>query len=135
MKETAHFLLKIMTGIALLFHVSLILALDPAKSIDFYQHNVWTIEDGLPMNSVISITQTHDGYIWLGTETGLARFDGIDFDVFDHENTPALSNDLILSLLVDHEGVLWIATRGGGVVRFKNGSFDALTTKSRTPER
>ena len=123
------FILKILVGINLILQVTPSFALDLTKPIDFYQHNVWTIEDGLPMNSVISITQTLDGYIWLGTETGLARFDGIDFDVFDHENTPALSNDLIRSLLVDGGGVLWIATRGGGVVRCKNGTFEALFTK------
>lgn len=130
MKETVHFSLRILFGIGLLCHVFSVCALDPAEPIDFYQHNIWTVENGLPMNSVIAITQTHDGYIWVGTETGLARFDGIDFDVFDHENTPTLPNNLILSLLVDHDGVLWIATRGGGIARYKNNTFDTLTTQS-----
>jgi len=130
MKETAHLLLKILASLGLIFNVFPAFALDPGKPIDFYQHNVWTVENGLPMNSVIAIAQTHDGYIWIGTETGLARFDGIDFDVFDHENTPALSNNLILSLLVAHNGTLWIATRGGGVTRYKDNTFDTLTTES-----
>ncbi len=130
MKETAHFLLKILICTALFFNTSPTFTLDPTKPIDFYQHNVWTVENGLPMNSVIAITQTPNGYLWVGTETGLARFDGIDFDIFDHENTPALSNNLILSLLVDHDGTLWIATRGGGITRYKNNTFDTLTTQS-----
>ncbi len=129
MKKKAHRLLRLLFSINLLFHFFLAFALDPNRPIDFYLHNSWTVENGLPINSVISIAQTPDGYLWLGTETGLARFDGINFDVFDRENTPALSNDLILSLLVARDGVLWIATRGGGVVRYENGTFEALTTK------
>lgn len=99
----------------------------PVNSIDFLQHNKWTIDDGLPMNSVLAITQTPDGYIWAGTETGLARFDGVKFETFNHENTPAFSSNIIVTLLVDHGGTLWITTRGGGVVRYKNGLFEAIT--------
>lgn len=116
-------------AINLILQVYAAFALDPRKSMDFYRHNVWTVEDGLPMNSVISIAQTPDGYLWLGTETGLARFDGIDFDVFSHENTPALLNDLILSLQADRKGVLWIGTRGGGITRYQNGNFETFTTE------
>jgi ligand-binding sensor domain-containing protein/AraC-like DNA-binding protein len=122
------FIPGMMLGIILILRVYTGFALDPRKSMDFYRHNIWTVEDGLPMNSVISITQTPDGYIWLGTETGLARFDGIDFDVFSHENTPALLNDLILSLEADLQGVLWIGTRGGGITRCQNGTFNTFTT-------
>lgn len=101
-----------------------VFCLDPAKTMDFCQHNVWTIDDGLPINSIFAITQTSDGYLWLGTEMGLARFDGVKFDVYDHENTPVLTNDLVLSLLETRDGVLWIGTRGGGIVRYKNRRFE-----------
>ena len=88
------------------------------------------MEDGLPMNSVLAITQTPEGYLWVGTEAGLARFDGLEFEVFDHENTPALSKSLILSLMVSRDGILYAGTRGGGLVRFRNGNFEAFTTQN-----
>lgn len=123
--------MKILVGLFLFLVIGVdsLVALDPSKPITFYKHKVWSIEDGLPMNSVISIAQTRDGYLWLGTEAGLARFDGIDFDVFDHENTPALLNDLILSLTADRQGALWIGTRGGGMTRYREGTFTSFTTE------
>src|SRR5579863_3527224 len=65
-------------------------ALDPVKAITQYVHDVWQTEAGLPQNSVLTIAQTLDGYLWLGTEEGLVRFDGSRFAVFDKSNTPAL---------------------------------------------
>src|SRR5882672_8478845 len=58
--------------------------------------NVWETDDGLPQNSVISMTQTRDGYLWLGTLNGLVRFDGIRFTVFDENNTPGLKSSRIV---------------------------------------
>jgi ligand-binding sensor domain-containing protein len=52
-------------------------ALDPAKRITQYSHDVWQIENGLPQNSVRDLTQSSDGYLWFGTEEGLVRFDGV----------------------------------------------------------
>ena len=63
------------------------------------------------------MTQTPDGYLWLATEEGLVRFDGVRFTVFDKENTPPLQADNILALLVDRSGNLWIGTNGGGLTR------------------
>lgn len=103
-------------------------ALDPQKSIGQYVHNVWQIEQGLPQNSIHGIVQTHDGYLWLGTEEGLARFDGVRFVVFDRSNTPELKSNIINALLQDHNGILWIATRGGGINRFENGKFSSFTS-------
>lgn len=79
------------------------------------------------MNTVMAITQTQDGYPWLGTEAGLARFDGIKFEVFSHENTPAFSSSIIISLMVDRSGTLWIVTQLGGIIRFRNQKFEAFT--------
>jgi ligand-binding sensor domain-containing protein len=57
---------------------------------------VWTTEDGLPQNSILAITQTRDGYLWLGTWGGLARFDGVRFTVFDRINTREINSNFIL---------------------------------------
>src|ERR1700733_13536462 len=66
-----------------------------------YQVDVWQREDGLPQNSVTSIKQTSDGYLWLGTQDGLVRFDGIRFQLFDQNNTPAIKNSRIVQLFED----------------------------------
>ena len=64
-----------------------------------YSHRVWRIEDGLPQNRIRALCQTPDGYLWIGTAEGLARFDGMRFTIFDHSNAPALHDDGILALL------------------------------------
>ena len=99
-------------------------SLDPAKSITQFIHQSWQSEQGLPEDSVTAIAQTNDGYLWLGTEGGLARFDGVHFTIFEKNTTPGLGNNFITCLLVDHEGTLWIGTLGGGLTSFRHGKFE-----------
>ncbi|HAB16340.1 MAG TPA: hypothetical protein DCE44_07805, partial [Verrucomicrobiales bacterium] len=87
----------------------------------------WQAEDGLPQSTVTSVVQTRDGYLWLGTLNGLARFDGIRFMVLGAHNTPALKSNRILALLEDRAGGLWIGTEGGGVTRWYAGRFTTYT--------
>src|SRR3954452_16016972 len=75
---------------------------------DGYSIRVWQTEDGLPQNLVTSAVQTRDGYLWLGTFGGLARFDGERFQVFDAANTPEIADSHITSLFEDAKGTLWI---------------------------
>lgn len=113
-----------------LAHVLLCLAafaLDPDKKITQYIHNSWTSEQGLPENDVRGIVQTRDGYLWLATEEGLARFDGARFTVFDKHSVNAIRNNFILALFEDSEGALWFGSWGGGLTRFSRGRFDAFT--------
>jgi len=98
-------------------------ALEPTKAITQYVHTVWRTDDGLPQNSVNRILETRDGYLWVGTQAGLARFDGVRFTVFDHTNTPALKDDFIADLAEDRQGTLWIATVNHGVASFQDGIF------------
>ena len=109
-------------ALALTFLVPL-RALDPDKTITQYVHDVWNTETGLPQNSIATILQTRDGYLWFGTQEGLVRFDGLRFTIFDRENTPVLKSAEIMALLEDPDGTLWIGTRGAGVVSYKNGRF------------
>lgn len=102
-------------------------ALDPAKRVTQYGHDAWQTEQGLPQNSVTAILQTRDGYLWLGTQEGLVRFDGVKFTVFDKSNTPAFTNHFILSLCEDRLGRLWIGTYGGGLVCLDQGKFSTYT--------
>ena len=85
----------------------------------------WTSEEGLPQNSVMALAQTKDGYLWVGTFGGLARFDGIKFTIFNSANTPALTSNRILALYEDNTGVLWIGTEAGEIVSFRAGQFTA----------
>jgi ligand-binding sensor domain-containing protein/signal transduction histidine kinase len=97
-----------------------------------YEHQTWRTENGLPQNSVHSIAQTADGYIWLATEGGLARFDGLKFVVFDSENTPELRNNNIRCLLEAKDGSLWIGT-ADGLIRRRNGRLSTFTTAQGLP--
>ncbi len=103
-------------------------ALMPIKTLTQYVHEVWQQEDGLPEDDVTTITQTRDGYIWLGTEAGLVRFDGIRFTVFDQSNTPELTSGFIHKLHEGRDGSLWIGTDAGGIYRLQNGKFTAYPT-------
>jgi diguanylate cyclase (GGDEF)-like protein len=98
-------------------------ALDPSRALTQYRHDHWHIEDGLPQSSVEAIHQTRDGYLWLGTQEGLARFDGVRFTVFDRSNTPALRHNRVVALFEDRVGALWIGTEGGGLTRYQGGEF------------
>ncbi|MGD0579407.1 MAG: two-component regulator propeller domain-containing protein [Bryobacteraceae bacterium] len=91
-------------------------ALDPARRITQYIHRVWTQEDGLPQDTVRAIAQTPDGYLWIGTEEGLASFDGYDFTTFNRRSG-ALPNDSVTALAVAGDGTLWAGTPGGLVSR------------------
>jgi len=87
----------------------------------------WNTENGLPQNAVNSIVQTPDGYLWLGTFDGLARFDGARFKIFKKSNTPALPMNRMLSLYVDAAGRLWIWTEDPNtLVLYEQGKFRAF---------
>ena len=94
-----------------------------------YSHRVWRTEDGLPQNRVQAIAQTPEGYLWVGTSEGLARFDGIRFLIFDRSNTAAISDDSIISLEAVPDGSLWIGTEGGGLLRYAQGVFEKFGEK------
>lgn len=104
-------------------------ALDPAKAVTQFGHDLWQLEQGLPQNTVFALTQTKDGYVWLGTAEGLVRFDGVSFTVFSRRNTPELRNNVISSLLETRDGALWVGTDGGGLVRLKDGLFRSYGKK------
>ena len=88
-----------------------------------YFLRTWQVESGLPQNKVTAIVQTHDGYLWLGTYNGLARFDGVHFTVFDDNNTPQLRSSRITSLCEAQDGTLWIGDESGQITQYKNEQF------------
>ena len=108
-------------------------ALDPNRSLSEFGHQAWTTENGLPQNTVQAIVQTQDGYLWFGTQEGLVRFDGLNFTIFDKENTPAFKSNDIRFLQQDRQGRLWISTSYGLVCRH-NGQFTGYTTNEGLPD-
>src|SRR5215471_18628598 len=89
-----------------------ILALDPALDVSQYAHTSWKIREGFTKSPIVSIAQTPDGYLWLGTDAGLFRFDGVKNVAWPATDQPLPSNT-ILKLLVARDGTLWIATDKG----------------------
>ncbi len=100
-----------------------------------YLIRVWQVENGLPQNKVTAVVQTHDGYLWLGTYSGLARFDGVRFTVFDKKNTPGLRNQRVTSLFESADGTLWIGHENGDVTTCKEGKFQPVTIRATWPKR
>src|SRR5271170_3617596 len=83
----------------------------------------WDTENNLPSSTVTSIEQTPDGYLWVGTYNGLARFDGARFVTFDPVNQPELGQTRVQGLYLDANGTLWINTFRGGLTSYRNGVF------------
>ncbi|MCK4761905.1 MAG: response regulator [Candidatus Aminicenantes bacterium] len=114
----------LLVGIVLLF--SPLFSLDPDKELNRYVLDTWGIGENLPQNTVHAITQAEDGYIWLGTQEGLVRFDGVRFDVYDKSRVEQLSENWISVLYNDNQGNLWIGTTNG-LLRLKEGKFTLYT--------
>jgi PAS domain S-box-containing protein len=107
--------------------------LDPRLAITQYGRGVWTTANGLPQDSIRGIAQTTDGYLWIATMGGLARFDGVSFTAFNSGNTPALGPNEITAVEADPGGGLWIGTNSAGVLRFQNGRFTQVAAVSDLP--
>ena len=103
------------------------LALNPRRALTQYTRTVWTQEHGLPQDTIRVITQTKDGYLWLGTDEGLAQFDGYDFVVYNKENG-ALPSNSVGALWAARDGGLWIGTSGGLTI-YRDRKFVTYTKK------
>jgi signal transduction histidine kinase/ligand-binding sensor domain-containing protein len=94
-----------------------------------YQQVNWQERDGLPQNTVLAIATTRDGYVWMGTYEGAARFDGVRFRLFNPSNTTGIGNSFVTSLLERRDGDLWLGTYGGGVSRLSGGRFTQYASR------
>ena len=102
----------------------------PVTAAPNYFTRTWQVEQGLPQNKVTAVVQTRDGYLWVGTYNGLARFDGVHFTVFDDNNTPELRGNRVTSLFEDDDETLWIGTESGDVSQYKDGHFAAVPRRA-----
>jgi signal transduction histidine kinase/ligand-binding sensor domain-containing protein len=107
-------------------------ALAPHKRLTQYSRTVWTQGQGLPQDTIRAIAQTKDGYLWLATDEGLARFDGYDFTIFSKDNYPLPSNS-ISSLAAGSDGSLWIGS-SSGLTRYDGRQFRTYTQKDGLPD-
>jgi signal transduction histidine kinase/streptogramin lyase len=96
--------------------------LDPGKALTQYAHRVWQQEQGLPQPTIYSVLQSHDGYLWLGTQGRLVRFDGVRFLEF----AGSFGNDPIQVLFEDRQNNLWVGSGGSGLQRFSEGVFTSV---------
>jgi signal transduction histidine kinase/ligand-binding sensor domain-containing protein len=96
------------------------------QNLRYLSQQAWSTEEGLPQSSVHSIVQTQDGYLWVGTEGGLVRFDGVTFQTFDRSHQPAFTSDDVCCLASNGAG-LWIGT-AEGLLLLKNGQFHRYGT-------
>ncbi len=108
------------------------LALEPTTPLSSYGRQGWATENGLPQNTVQALAQTLDGFLWLGTEVGLVRFDGNGFAVLDQHSKPALPGNDVHCLLAAKDGTLWVGT-SEGLARMKDGVVTAYTTINGLP--
>src|SRR5215469_1786742 len=97
-------------------------ALDPRLDVNQYAHTSWKIREGFSKSRVNTIVQTPDGYIWLGTELGLLRFDGVRNVPWEPPSNQHLPSNVILRLLVTRDGTLWIGT-DKGLASWKDGKL------------
>jgi ligand-binding sensor domain-containing protein len=88
-------------------------ALDPALDVSQYAHTAWKIHEGFSKGMIHTIAQTPDGYLWLGTELGLLRFDGVRNVPWQPPSDQHLPSTNIYSLLAARDATLWIGTRTG----------------------
>jgi signal transduction histidine kinase/ligand-binding sensor domain-containing protein len=108
------------------------LALEPSTPLANYGRQTWVMENGLPQNTVQALAQTRNGFVWLGTEVGLVRFDGNGFAAFDRNSSPALPDNDVRCLLETRDGSLWIGT-SDGLARWKDETVTAFTTRDGLP--
>ena len=98
-----------------------------------YRFDSWTADTGLPQNIIRAIHQTADGYLWLATLDGLARFDGVRFTIFNRSNSPGIQSNRFTGLYEDPNGALWLGTENSGLTRYYRGEFTTYTTQHGLP--
>jgi len=93
----------------------------PNLPVDQLDSRSWGVEGGLPSADVFDLLQAQDGYLWIATNEGVARFDGVKFSVFDQRNTPALGSNQVRRLGESRDGTVWAGMKGGGLTAFRSG--------------
>ncbi len=111
------------------------LALDPAQPLSAHAYQIWRSEDGLLQDTVSALVESRDGFLWIGTEAGLVRFDGATFDHYSRLSLPRFEHNDIQCLAEGTDGAIWIGTAEPGLYRFHRGEVRALGPAEGLPDR
>lgn len=112
--------------LAILFHSIPLAAQQTPPLLSQYAHTAWEIQDGSFPSAPITMAQTPDGFLWIGTETGLLRFDGVRFDVWGEDNESGPFTSAVTALKADRFGNLWVGMRAGGIFKIANGRIGSV---------
>jgi ligand-binding sensor domain-containing protein len=124
----------LLAGLAAAYFAGTAQALDPNREMSQYIRDQWGVEQGFPGGAVYAIAETNDGYLWIGAEEGLFRFDGLTFRLFNHADLAALPAGPVQGLTTDADGNLWIQPQRLGLVRYRDGIFHDVSPDLRQSE-
>lgn len=127
LRSVTHWLRPVVLGLLIL------LCARPGRAYAQYQITTWTTEQGLPQSTVHNIAQTPDGFLWIATAGGLARFDGATFRIYDTTSNPELPTSRIAFLMVDDAGTLWLGTHERQLIRFADERFSVMGAANGLP--
>ncbi len=124
---------RVLAPVLLICAAGGLLALDPSRTLTQYAHRIWTVQQGLPTGTIYDIWQTQDGFLWLGTQTGLVRFDGVRYTPAETLFSGVPENLWIRDGFEDEHGALWAGTNDEGVFRFQDGRTTQYSSKEGLP--
>ena len=125
--------LQAVLGLALLALSQHAYALDPSRKLTQSVHRIWQVQQGLPQAWIHSIVQTRDGYLWLGTQTGLVKFDGVRFTSVDEMDGVPSANLWVTHLIEDDHNALWIGTTQAGLIKLQRGTATRYSQREGLP--
>ena len=111
------------SGLVLICSLGVASAIDPNRTISQYVHDTWSTDNGFPKGPVYSISQSPDGYLWIGTESGLVRYDGLRFRQMQSGATELPPLTHVLGLVTDRDGTLWAQLRRPTMLRYRDDEF------------
>lgn len=126
---------KLCLAVGLLMSAFLLQGVEVKRSITQYAHRIWQMQQGLPQPTVLTVSQTADGYLWLGTQSGAVRFDGVRFTAVDQVGGIDLTNTWVREITEDRDHRLWMGTNVAGLLRVEGEAAKQFTEADGLPSR